>query len=99
MLIAGAPQCNLLLQSHDGPDKVRVMESSARFRSGDVAPRSGVYRVHHYAHRLPHAVIIIGGTVLPKCKRCGDKVRFVPIVAGEPVESDVDFVMADRGAA
>jgi len=76
------------------------MESSARLRSGDVAPRSGIYRVHHYAHRLPHVVIIIGGTVLPKCNRCGEKVRFLPIVAAEPVESDADFVMTGRcGAA
>jgi len=75
------------------------MESSARLRSGNLAPRSGIYRVHHYAHRVPHTVIILAGTVLPRCKRCGDMVKFVPIVAGEPVESDVDLVMADVGAA
>ena len=67
------------------------MESSARFRSGDVVPRSGVYRVHHYAHRIPHAVIIVEGTVLPKCKRCGERVQFVLIVAGDPIERDVDL--------
>ena len=57
-----------------------------------VAPRSGVYRVHHYAHRMPHLVIVLAGTVLPKCKHCADKVQFVPVAAGEPIESDVDFV-------
>ena len=75
------------------------MESSARFRSGDVVPRSGVYRVHHYAHRAPHTVIILAGTVLPRCKRCGNRVQFVPIVAGEPIEQDADLVMADRAAS
>lgn len=67
------------------------MDISQRFQPGDIAPRSGIYRVHHYAHRVPHAVIIMAGTVLPKCKRCGDRVRFVPMVAGEPLESDPDF--------
>jgi hypothetical protein len=27
----------------------------------------------------------------PKCQRCGDKVRFVPMIAAEPIETDVDF--------
>ena len=75
------------------------MESSARLRSGNLAPRSGIYRVHHYAHRVPHTVIILAGTVLPRCKRCGNRVQFVPIVAGEPIEQDADLVMADRAAS
>ena len=68
------------------------LESSSRLEPGDVAPRSGVYRVHHYAHRMPHLVIVPAGTTLPKCKRCGEKVRFVPMVAAEPIEADVDFL-------
>ena len=67
------------------------MDSSSRFMPGAVAPRSGVYRVHHYAHRMPHLVNITAGTVLPACKRCGDKVRFAPIMAAEAIEADVDF--------
>ena len=66
------------------------MDSSARFQSGNVVQRSGVYRVHHYAHRVPHTVIILAGTVLPRCKRCGNRVKFVPIVAGEPIEQDFE---------
>jgi hypothetical protein len=31
-------------------------------------------------------------TVLPKCKRCDDKVRFVPMVAAERIEEDIDFL-------
>ena len=75
------------------------MDPSSRFRCGEVVPRSGVYRVHHYAHRVPHTVIIVAGTVLPKCKRCGERVQFVPIVTGEPIEYDADLVMADRAAS
>ena len=60
-------------------------------KPGDVAPHSGIYRVHHYAHRMPHSVIVLDGTVLPKCKRCGENVRFEPTVAAEPIEADLDF--------
>ena len=67
------------------------MESSSRFVPGAVAPRSGVYRVHHYAHRMPHLVTVSKGMILPECKRCGAKVRFVPMAAAEPIETDVDF--------
>jgi hypothetical protein len=74
------------------------VESSSRFVPGAVAPRSGVYRVHHYAHRMPHLVIVTAGTVLPECKRCGDRVRFVPMVAAERIEADVDFVDQDFAA-
>ena len=71
------------------------MESSSRFVPGEIAPRSGVYRVHHYAHRMPHLVGVIKGMRLPECKRCGIKVRFVPMVAADPIEADVDFVERD----
>jgi uncharacterized membrane protein len=50
-----------------------------------------VYRVHHYAHRVPHQVIIITGTILPTCKRCGDRVRYVPMMPAQPIESDADL--------
>jgi len=74
------------------------VDSSSRFVPGAVAPRSGVYRVHHYAHRMPHFVTVTAGTVLPKCKRCGDKVRFVPMIAAEPIDTDVDFIDQDFAA-
>jgi hypothetical protein len=76
---------------------VRV-DSSSRFVPGAVAPRSGVYRVHHYAHRMPHLVTLTSGTVLPECKRCGDKVRFAPMIAAEPINVDVDFIDQDFAA-
>ena len=71
------------------------VESSSRFVPGATAPRSGVYRVHHYAHRMPHLVIVIKGMTFPECQRCGDKVRFVPMIAAEPIDTDVDFAERD----
>ncbi len=67
------------------------MQSSDRLRPGQVAPRSGVYRVHHYAHRMPHAVIVLEGDLLPECSVCGDRVRFVPMMAAEPIANDANF--------
>lgn len=74
------------------------MDSSSRLIPGAFAPRSGVYRVHHYAHRMPHLVTITAGTVLPECRRCGDKVRFAPMIAAESIEKDVDFSGRDFAA-
>jgi hypothetical protein len=74
------------------------VDSSSRFVPGAIAPRSGVYRVFHYAHRIPHLVSIAAGTVLPECKRCTDKVRFVPMVAADPINMDVDFIDQDFAA-
>jgi len=74
------------------------VDSSSRLIPGAVAPRSGVYRVHHYAHRMPHFVTVTVGTVLPECKRCGDKVRFAPMIAAEPISNDVDFLEQDFAA-
>jgi hypothetical protein len=61
--------------------------------------RSGVYRVYHYAHRAPHEVIISAGTVLPKCRNCGDRVQFAPLISGEPLEQDRDLAASDSTAA
>lgn len=71
------------------------MESSSRFVPGAIAPRSGVYRVYHYAHRMPHLVTITKGMIFPKCKRCGDKVSFLPMIAAERIETDVDLAERD----
>ena len=37
---------------------------------------SGIYRVIHQRHRLPHEVTLIAGDVFPPCAQCGDHVRF-----------------------
>lgn len=74
------------------------LDSSSRFLPGAVAPRSGVYRVLHYAHRIPHLVTVSAGTVLPECKRCGDRVRFVPMIAADPINLDADFIDQDFAA-
>ena len=68
-------------------------------KPGQTAPRSGVYRVYHYAHRAPHEVLIVAGTKFPKCRGCGDRVQFAPLIGGEPLEQDRDLAASDGTAA
>ena len=55
-----------------------------RYKSGQVVPRDGIYRVTHQKHRLPHESVLTRGMRFPACKVCGDKVRFEPLTAVEP---------------
>jgi len=64
---------------------------AARLSAGTVAPRSGLYRVYHHAHRMPHTVIILEGDLLPPCGQCGYYVQFSPMAPAEPITWDSDF--------
>ena len=44
--------------------------------AGASCGQSGIYQVIHRAHRMPHKVLVRAGDRFPRCKRCGDAVRF-----------------------
>jgi len=46
------------------------------YKSSDTIPESGVYRVIHVQHRLPHEVTLIEGQIFPPCAKCHEDVRF-----------------------
>lgn len=46
------------------------------YRSGSRVPASGIYRVSHDGHRLPHEVTLVAEQTFPACARCGDAVLF-----------------------
>jgi hypothetical protein len=46
------------------------------YKSSDTIPESGVYRVIHAQHRLPHEVTLIAGQIFPPCAKCHEDVRF-----------------------
>jgi hypothetical protein len=69
------------------------------FQPGMTVPRSGLYQVHHDAHRQAHAVMAVAGNKFPSCRHCGDRVQFAPLFAGEPIETDHDLAMSDSTAA
>ncbi|MGC2696660.1 MAG: hypothetical protein WA738_12815 [Candidatus Angelobacter sp.] len=47
-----------------------------RFRCGERIPESGIYRVVHRSHRLPHEVTLLSEQLFPKCARCENSVYF-----------------------
>jgi hypothetical protein len=46
------------------------------FSTGELIEESGIYRVCHSAHRLPHEVTLLKGEKFPKCQKCADEVKF-----------------------
>lgn len=44
--------------------------------TGATVPETGIYRIIHTAHRLPHEAVIFKGQRFPKCKGCGEAVLF-----------------------
>jgi hypothetical protein len=47
-----------------------------RFQTGNVVPESGIYRVAHNPHRLPHEAVLIKGERFPRCAKCLSDVVF-----------------------
>ncbi|MCI0349766.1 MAG: hypothetical protein L0Z53_10100 [Acidobacteriales bacterium] len=45
-------------------------------QTGETIPASGIYRVHHKQHRVPHEVTLIKDEIFPPCERCSEAVRF-----------------------
>ena len=68
-----------------------LQHDPARLAAGTQAPHSGIYRVYHYQHRLPHSVIVLQGDLLPACHYCGDRVKFEELMDGDLAQSDYDF--------
>lgn len=57
------------------------------YRTGLKIPKSGIYKVTHSRHRLPHEVTLIAGETFPRCSNCGSNVQFELI---RPAELDRD---------
>jgi hypothetical protein len=66
------------------------------FKPGEKAKTSGIYDVFHDKidgehHAQQHQVIVIAGTVFPRCKGCREWVRFRLSQAAQYVNSDPHF--------
>jgi hypothetical protein len=53
------------------------------YKSPEVIPVSGIYRVVHAQHRLPHEVTLVEGQTFPPCAKCRHEVSF-ELVRGVP---------------
>ena len=56
------------------------------YRTGLKIPQSGIYKVTHSRHRLPHEVTLLEGEIFPRCAHCGDKVQFQLIAAAQGLD-------------
>jgi hypothetical protein len=46
------------------------------YETGAIVPETGIYRVVHSAHRLPHEVVILKDKHFPRCCKCSESVVF-----------------------
>jgi hypothetical protein len=60
---------------------------AAAFRTEEMVPQSGIYRVRHSSHRVPHEVTLLRDQYFPRCARCDTAVIF-ELVRAVPDESE-----------
>jgi hypothetical protein len=85
-----AAACQLLASSHQegelkGGQKAGVVSGetpsrqngeTAHVRTDEIVPQSGVYKVRHQKHRLPHEVSFLRDQQFPRCAQCQNAVIF-----------------------
>ncbi|MBV9609139.1 MAG: response regulator [Acidobacteria bacterium] len=49
------------------------------YKPGNVVPESGIYVVTHKQHRPKHHNLLLKGQKFPRCRTCGEAVRFQPL--------------------
>jgi len=68
-----------------GLSKEKKLSMSAISSTGDVVPRSGIYRVFHH-HRLSRQVPLLRSGIFPECRQCTTPLEF-ELLRGVPIES------------
>lgn len=66
-------------------------EQQVTFRTGERITRSGIYRVIHRKHRLPHEVTLLRDQVFPRCAKCHDQVKFLLVRGARLPEIESEF--------
>jgi hypothetical protein len=62
-----------------------------RHRTGLEIQQTGIYRVHHHDHRLPHEVTLLRGEFFPRCSQCGTAVEFELLKAAPEIDGAGGF--------
>jgi hypothetical protein len=57
-----------------------------QFKTQQRVPVTGLYRITHGNHRLPHEALPLAGEILPRCARCSDQVQFELLTATPAIE-------------
>ena len=63
------------------------------YRSGQRVPQTGLYRVIHYQHRLPHNAVMTEDDLFPQCNKCGLRVAFTLSQTANSLSDDEDFML------
>ena len=62
------------------------------YKPGDKVVRSGIYQVTHSEdHAVPQEVTCVFGKQFPKCRHCGDQVRFTLVRYAKDIDSAENF--------
>ncbi|HEV2964625.1 MAG TPA: hypothetical protein VG649_22545 [Candidatus Angelobacter sp.] len=62
-----------------------------KFSTDEVVPESGIYRVTHKGHRLPHEVTLLAGQIFPRCSKCKDRVQFEVVRHASHIQAQPGF--------
>lgn len=62
-----------------------------KFSTDEVVPESGIYRVTHKGHRLPHEVTLLVGHIFPRCSKCKDSVQFEVVRHASHIQAQPGF--------
>src|SRR5579859_3822676 len=65
------------------------------FRTDEVVPQSGIYRVRHERHRVPHEVTLLRDQQFPRCAKCHNAVTF-ELLRAMQWETDVSTEFTTR---
>jgi len=58
------------------PETLLQEAMAETYKTGQVVPHSGIYRVDHAEHRLPHEVTLLRANSFPPCSKCGNDVTY-----------------------
>src|SRR4051812_20124699 len=58
------------------PETLLQEAMAETYKTGEVVPHSGIYRVSHNEHRLPHEVTLLRANSFPPCAKCGNNVAY-----------------------
>jgi hypothetical protein len=65
--------------------------NAQKFHTGQTVPESGIYKVIHAGHRLPHEVTLLAGHIFPRCSKCKDAVQFQVVRQAVTPDADPNF--------
>ena len=60
---------------------------STSLRTGVNVPESGIYRISHSQHKLPHEVMLLKDQQFPRCSRCHEPVFYELVRSAPPASS------------